>query len=379
MQQETRKLNSQVPSELVSGGVTSSNRVASPSMATEQTTSNNASSAGDGKTQDQGANRHQYTYQADRVIGNGSFGIVYQAQIVETQETVAIKKVYQDKRYKNRELQIMKELRHPNVVRLRHAFYTSGDKNDDIFLNVVMEFLSETVYRAVKHYAKMKQTMPLIFVKLYTYQMCRSLGYIHAAGICHRDIKPQNLLVDGKSHVLKICDFGSAKRLVPGEPNVAYICSRYYRAPELIFGATDYTTAIDIWSMGCVVAEMVLGQPLFPGDSGVDQLVEILKLLGTPTREELVAMNPNHMDFKFPSVRPHPWSKVFRSRTPPEVMDLVSKFLVYSPQERLKPLDALTHEFFAELRNPETRLPNGRPLPSSLFEFTKEELDLISP
>lgn len=96
------------------------------------------------------------------------------------------------------------------------------------------------------------------------------MTYIHSLGICHRDIKPQNLLVDPQTHSLKVCDFGSAKRLVRGEINVSYICSRYYRAPELIFGATEYTNAIDVWSVGCVMAEMLLGQPLFPGDSGVD-------------------------------------------------------------------------------------------------------------
>jgi len=102
--------------------------------------------------------------------------------------------------------------------------------------------------------------------------------------------------------VLKLCDFGSAKALVKGEPNVAYICSRYYRAPELIFGSTSYTCNVDIWSMGCVIAEMLLGEPLFPGENGVDQLVEIMKVLGTPTREHINAMNPTHSDFRFPQV-----------------------------------------------------------------------------
>lgn len=92
-------------------------------------------------------------------------------------------------------------------------------------------------------------------------------------------------MVDPSCHILKLCDFGSAKRIIKGEVNVSYICSRYYRAPELIFGATDYTPAIDVWSCGCVIAELLLGQPLFPGESGVDQLVEIIKVLGTPTRD----------------------------------------------------------------------------------------------
>lgn len=317
-----------------------------------------------------------FTYNAERVLGSGSFGIVYQAQVVETSETVAIKKVFQDKRYKNRELQIMKELKHPNIVELKHAFYTSGDKPGETYLNVVMEYCSDTVYRVMKHYNKMKQPMPLLFVKLYTYQMCRACCYIHAVGICHRDIKPQNLLVDGRTHSLKLCDFGSAKRLVKGEPNVAYICSRYYRAPELIFGATDYTTAIDIWSAACVTAEMILGQPLFPGESGVDQLVEIIKVLGTPTREQLMAMNPNYTEFKFPSIKAHPWNKVFRQRTSPEAIDFVSKLLQYDPKIRPHGLEAILHEFFEELRDPSTKLSSSKNLPE-LFDFSKEERSIM--
>lgn len=178
---------------------------------------------------------------------------------------------------------------------------------------------------------------PLGPPQLYIYQLCRSLAYIHSLGVCHRDIKPQNLLVDPESHVLKLCDFGSAKILVKGEPNVSYICSRYYRAPELIFGATDYTCCIDVWSAGCVLAELLLGVPLFPGESGVDQLVEIIKVLGTPTLDEIQSMNQNYTEYKFPQVKPHPWAKVFRPRTPTDAIDLVSSFLRYvSPPAQLR-------------------------------------------
>jgi len=215
-------------------------------------------------------------------------------------------------------------------------------------------------------------------VKVYSYQLSKACSYIHAVGICHRDIKPQNLLVDGKSHSLKLCDFGSAKRLVRGEPNVAYICSRYYRAPELIFGATDYTTAIDIWSAACVTAEMILGQPLFPGESGVDQLVEIIKVLGTPTREQLTSMNPNYTEFKFPQIKAHPWSKVFRQRTSPDAIDFVSKLLQYDPKARPHGLESLLHGFFDELReSPNLRLSSSKALPE-LFYFCKEELSVLA-
>lgn len=99
-----------------------------------------------------------------------------------------------------------------------------------------------------------------------------------------------------------LCDFGSAKKLVKGEPNIAYICSRCYRAPELIFGATDYNNQIDMWSAGCVIAEMINSEPLFIGESAVDQLVEIIKVLGTPTKDQIMVMNRKYdmKEFKFP-------------------------------------------------------------------------------
>lgn len=160
----------------------------------------------------------------------------------------------------------MRLVSHPNVVDLKAFFYSNGDKvrfritgrtkvhlfwdrdqtlkKDEVYLNLVLEYVPETVYRASRHYAKLKQPMPMLQIKLYMYQLLRSLAYIHSVGICHRDIKPQNLLLNPATGVLKLCDFGSAKILVAGEPNVSYICSRYYRAPELIFGATNYTTNI---------------------------------------------------------------------------------------------------------------------------------------
>lgn len=122
-------------------------------------------------------------------------------------------------------------------------------QKDEVYLNLVMEYVPETIYRSLRNYVKVKQNMPPILIKLYMYQLLRSLAYIHSIGICHRDIKPQNLLLNAQTGELKLCDFGSAKILVPGEPNVSYICSRYYRAPELIFGATNYTTSIGTYAL----------------------------------------------------------------------------------------------------------------------------------
>ncbi|KAF3275845.1 regulator of ime2 [Orbilia oligospora] len=267
-------------------------------------------------------------YTQCKIVGNGSFGVVFQTKLSPNGEDAAIKRVLQDKRFKNRELQIMRIVRHPNIVELKAFYYSNGDRKEEVYLNLVLEFVPETVYRASRYFNKLKTTMPILEVKLYIYQLFRSLAYIHSQGICHRDIKPQNLLLDPSTGILKLCDFGSAKILVENEPNVSYICSRYYRAPELIFGATNYTTKIDVWSTGCVMAELMLGQPLFPGESGIDQLVEIIKVLGTPTREQIRTMNPNYMEHKFPQIKPHPFAKVI----PPPRWILDFLFMTVQPK-----------------------------------------------
>ena len=133
---------------------------------------------------------------------------------------------------------------------------------------------------------------------------------------------------------------------------------------------------VDVWSTGCVMAELMLGQPLFPGESGIDQLVEIIKVLGTPTREQIRTMNPNYMEHKFPQIKPHPFNKVFR-KADASAIDLIARLLEYTPTERLGAIDAMVHPFFDELRDPATRLPDSRhqtgqlkDLPA-LFDFSR--------
>lgn len=330
----------------------------------------------DGKT----GEPRELTYTEWKAVGQGSFGVVFRTKLLPENEDAAIKRVLQDQRFKNRELEIMRKVFHPNIVELK-AFFHSTDK-DDVYLNLVLEYVPGTVASEARWFAEARQAMPELNVKLLTYQMFRSLMYIHGLGICHRDIKPCNLLCDPRTGVLKLCDFGSAKILVPREPNVAYICSRYYRAPELIFGAVNYTTKIDIWSGCCVMAELLLGQPLFPGGNGIDQLVEIIKVLGTPTRSQILSMNPGHnSDHRFPQIRPHPLQRVFR-RASPEAVDLLALLLQYTPEKRPSAAEILVHSYFDELRDPATRLPNWR-YPSEpdhelppLFNFTRFELSL---
>jgi len=292
-------------------------------------------------------------FKAISIIGKGTFGIVYRAKKDQSDDILAIKRVFQDKRYHNRELEILKELNHPNIIKLKHYFYTKDEnKETEVYLNCVTDYLPQTLSRILSiNYQSRKQLDPFI-AKLYAYQMLLSIKYIHSIGITHRDIKPQNILVDQKTNIIKLCDFGSAKKLIQGQKSLAYICSRYYRAPELIFGATNYDSQIDVWSMGCVIVELVLGRPLFPGSSPSDQLVEIIKILGTPTKEDILSMNPQFQDHKFPSIKPTPWEKVFRNRKIPEhFIDLISKLLVFNPKVRLTAEKALKHVYFEEIKN----------------------------
>jgi glycogen synthase kinase 3 beta len=329
---------------------------------------------------------YKLTFSQRSMVGHGSFGYVYQINILPSNKKAAVKSVLQDARFKNRELETMKMINHKNIVNLISYYYKTNDK-DELYLHLVLEYVPETLYTATHWYYSKQRTMPLLEIKLYSYQLFRSLNYIHSLGICHRDIKPQNLLIDPIKGILKLCDFGSAKILKPTEPNVSYICSRYYRAPELIFGARNYTTKIDIWSAGCVIAEMTLGQPLFPGQSGIDQLVEIIKLLGTPSKDEIKSMNPNYMDHKFPSIRPIPLFKIFPN-VENSMCELFIKIFNYSPIKRISAIEALCDPYFNQFREKEFQdsiIPNFRgyklindsKIPE-LLDFNKRELSTNS-
>ncbi|CAA9987939.1 glycogen synthase kinase 3, putative [Plasmodium knowlesi strain H] len=351
---------------------------------TEMNRSNNNNAGGSGENEkmvESDINRSSSrSYKLGNVVGNGSFGVVYEAICLDTSEKVAIKKVLQDPQYKNRELLIMQNLNHVNIIFLKDYYYTECVRKNEknIFLNVVMEFIPQTVHKYMKHYARNNHSLPLLLVKLYSYQLCRALAYLHSKFICHRDLKPQNLLVEPNTHTLKLCDFGSAKNLLGGQRSVSYICSRFYRAPELMLGATNYTTHIDLWSLGCIIAEMILGYPLFSGQSSVDQLVRIIQVLGTPTEEQMKIMNPNYADVKFPDVKPKDLKKVFPKGTPEDAINFVSRFLKYEPLKRLSPIEALADPFFDDLRDPCIKLPKYIEKLPDLFNFTDAEIKEMS-
>ena len=313
------------------------------------------------------------------IVGQGAFGEVFLAKIKKTGEKVAVKKVFQDRRYKNRELSIMQKLNHPNIVKLLSFYYTKANipkaKNDDVFLNCIMEYVPETLSILISKNKHNGTKFPSSLLKIYSYQMLKSIGYLHSIGICHRDIKPQNILIDLSDYTLKICDFGCAKQLVKNEENIAYICSRYYRPPELVLGATFYTCQVDVWSIGCVIAELVLNKAIFPGKSAKEQMYEIIKILGTPTKEQVYEMNPKVHISKLPNINHKLWKDIFKDKSDDDLfIDLVDKLLVYEPKKRLSPYQALNHPFFDELKKKDFKLPNGKSVPKHIFQFKECEI-----
>ena len=208
----------------------------------------------------------------------------------------------------------MKLIKHPNVLEMIDSFFTK--EKDKEYLNVVMDYYPLNLQQFTLE-EKKKGGIPSLKLKVLAYQMFRGLIYLQKMNIAHRDIKPHNILVKPDCWKLSICDFGSAKQLVEGEPNISYICSRCYRAPELIFGNTNYSTQIDVWSAGCVFIEMITGFPIFRANSNIDQLVEIVKIMGTPTKDEILEMNPNFEfeKFKLPKIIKKPWKKIMKGCT----------------------------------------------------------------
>ncbi|VDP02642.1 unnamed protein product [Heligmosomoides polygyrus] len=308
-------------------------------------------------------------YIAAKVIGTGSFGIVYAAKLYDFNEDVAIKKVYQDKRFKNRELQIMQRLEHPNIIRLMYYYYTSNTADSE-YLHLVLEYMPKTIHQLIKTYAQIGTTMNLFYVKLYMFQLFRGLSFLSSMNMCHRDIKPHNLLVDPERGTLRICDFGSAKVIIT-------ICYRYYRAPELIFGSSSYTTKIDVWSAGTVMAEAILGRPLFCGDSAVNQLAAIIKVGSRfPLYRMRMKTSVNFSKaYGMQSFKIHVHG-LFRGRSLWSAATFLSTVLRYNPGARDSAIEALAHPFFDELRNPNLEtMPNGRLMPR-LFDWLEKEVNI---
>ncbi|XP_072050562.1 cyclin-dependent kinase-like 4 [Amphiura filiformis] len=238
-------------------------------------------------------------YENMGLVGEGSYGMVLKCRHRETSQTVAIKKFIEsedDKMVKKiamREVRMLKQLRHENLVNLIEVFRRKKR------LYLVFEFVDHTILDELEKYPTgLSDDM----VRKYMWQVLRGIEFCHLHSIIHRDIKPENILVS-KGGVLKLCDFGFARTIAgPGEVYTDYVATRWYRAPELLVGDPNYGKAVDIWAVGCLQAEMLTGEPLFPGDSDIDQLYHIIKCFGTliPKHKETFMKNPLFVGMRLP-------------------------------------------------------------------------------
>ncbi|GBM45561.1 Cyclin-dependent kinase 2 [Araneus ventricosus] len=283
-------------------------------------------------------------------VGEGTYGVVYKAEDKSTKKLVALKKIRLKCETEGvpstalREISLLKELEHPNVVRLEDVVYS------DQKLYLVFEYLDFDLKKQLDQLNS--NGLSLRVAKSYLYQLLRGLAYCHSRKILHRDLKPQNLLVDNEGNI-KLADFGLARAFsLPIKAYTHEIVTLWYRAPEILLGVKEYSTSVDIWSLGCIFAEMLTKRPLFPGDSEIDQLFRVFRTMGTPDEDTWPGCS-SLMDYKptFPK-----WLPRDITATLPmldlEGADLLLKMLIYPPIKRLSAKNALSHPFFKDVTVP---------------------------
>jgi serine/threonine protein kinase len=288
-------------------------------------------------------------------LGEGVYGVVYKAKHKTTGEIVALKKVKLDREDEGvpstsiREISLLHELKHPNVVNLIEALL------EDERLTLVFEYVDMDMYAYMRNLHKSDRHSLLTpnHVKSYMYQLLSGLSFCHRNSVLHRDLKPQNILIN-RAGIIKIADFGLARSYAVPTPAYTHeVVTLWYRSPEILLGGKVYSTPVDIWSMGCIMAELATFSPLFAGDSEIHQIFSIFKILGTPTEKTWPGVSA-YPDFKtsFPKWNP----KALQEAKPklgvlgPLGLDLLSKMLRYNPAERISAKEAVRHEYFADLR-----------------------------
>jgi len=286
-------------------------------------------------------------YEKLEKIGEGTYGTVFKAKNRETQEIVALKRVRLDDDDEGvpssalREICLLKELKHKNIVRLHDVLHS--DKK----LTLVFEHCDQDLK---KYFDSLNGEIDPDIVKSFMYQLLRGLEFCHSRNVLHRDLKPQNLLIN-KSGELKLADFGLARAFgIPVRCYSAEVVTLWYRPPDVLFGAKLYNTSIDMWSAGCIFAELAnAGRPLFPGSDVDDQLKRIFKLLGTPTEETWPGMT-SLPDYKtFPLYQPTMTLQQVCPKLSSKGRDLLQRLLICNPALRMSAEDAMTHSYFADL------------------------------
>lgn len=303
-------------------------------------------------------------YERTEKIGEGTYGEVYKGRKKKTNQIVALKKIRLENEDEGvpstaiREISVLKELEHPNVVTLMEVIF------DNSKLYLVFEFLSMDLRKWLESLPEKDLPSPKL-VKSYMCQMLQATVFCHQRRILHRDLKPQNLLLDSKG-IIKLADFGLARAFgIPLRQYTHEVVTLWYRAPEVLLGTVRYSTPVDVWSIACIFAEMVTKKPLFHGDSEIDQIFRIYRTLGTPDEEIWPGIS------KLPEFKPiFPiWKEnILDGLVEPmerSGVDLLKDMLIYDPNKRISSKGALKHHYFNDL--------DASSLPGSKF------VDIVNP
>eukprot|EP00919_Chromeraceae_sp_WS-2016_P001722 GHVR01004171.1.p1 GENE.GHVR01004171.1~~GHVR01004171.1.p1 ORF type:complete len:376 (+),score=58.12 GHVR01004171.1:87-1214(+) len=320
-------------------------------------------------------------YEVIQKLGKGAYGIVWKAIDKKTTEIVALKKIFDafqnatDAQRTFREIMFLQELNgHENIVQLINVLKADNDK--DIYL--VFDFMETDLHAVIR-----ANILEDIHKQYIVYQLLKSLKYMHSGELLHRDMKPSNILLNSEC-LVKVADFGLARSVAATEtvelganPVLTdYVATRWYRAPEILLGSTKYTKGVDMWSLGCILGELLSGKPVFPGSSTMNQLERVLILTGRPTPEDVSCMYSPFaatMLENLPAPRQKPLSELFPSASK-EALSLVKELLQFNPCKRISAEDALKHDYLLPFQNPDDEPSCGRIIRICIDDNTKYQV-----
>ncbi|XP_012720765.1 mitogen-activated protein kinase 1 [Fundulus heteroclitus] len=308
-------------------------------------------------------------------IGEGAYGMVCSAYDRDNKTRVAIKKIspFEHQTYCQRtlrEIKILLRFKHENIIGINDIIRAPViDHMKDVY--IVQDLMETDLYKLLK-----TQHLSNDHICYFLYQILRGLKYIHSANVLHRDLKPSNLLLNTTCD-LKICDFGLARVADPDHDHTGflteYVATRWYRAPEIMLNSKGYTKSIDIWSVGCILAEMLSNRPIFPGKHYLDQLNHILGILGSPSQEDLnciINIKARNYLLSLPVRCKVPWNRLFPNADP-KALDLLDKMLTFNPHKRIEVEEALAHPYLEQYYD-----PTDEPVAEAPFKFDMELDDL---